>query len=107
MMVRCAVNKYERDAIRDVVTGILRDHINKVGASIDTYQMRLVIEKGYADRTHPFPAKDPSRSEEFIEEIDRLMREIGRIDNRKSRGYRLSESAKGRAQLTFFDERWE
>lgn len=97
------MNKYERDAIRDVVTGILRDHINTVGASIDTHQMRLVIEKGHAQRTHPFPSRDPSRSGEFIEEIDRLMREIGRMDTDKTRGYRLSESAKGRAQLTFFD----
>ena len=96
------VNKYERDAIRDVVTGILRDHINTVGASIDAHQMRLVIEKGHAHRAHPFPVRDPSRSEELAEEIDRLMRELGRSDIGKSRGYRLSESARGRAQLTFF-----
>ena len=100
------VNKYERDAIRDVVTAILRDHINKTGYSIDAHQMRLVIEKGHARQTYPFPITDASRSNEFIEEIDRLMREIGRLDAGKNCGYRLVESAKGRAQLTYFDERF-
>ena len=99
------MNKYERDAVRDVVLAILRDHINKAGGSIDTHQMRLVIEKGYAQKTYPFPVADPTRSDEFIEEIDRLMRDISRNDAGHSRGYRLTESAKGRAQLTYFDER--
>lgn len=99
------MNKYERDAIRDVVSAILRDHINKAGSSIDTHQMRLVIEKGYAQKTYPFPVADPARSDEFIEEIDRLMRDISRNDVGKSRGYHLTESAKGRAQLTYFDDR--
>ena len=99
------MNKYERDAIRDVVTGILRDHVNTPGSAIDSHQMRLVIEKGHAERTFPFPARDATRSEEFAEEIDRLMREIGRRDAGKSRGYRLAASARGQVQLTFIDER--
>jgi hypothetical protein len=100
------VNKYERDAIRDVVTAILREHINKPGSSIDARQMRLVIEKGYAQKTYPFPAADPTRSEEFSEEIDRLMRDISRGDAGSSRGYRLTESERGGAQLTYFDDRF-
>ena len=97
------MNKYERDAIRDVVTAILREHINEAGSSIDARQMRLVIEKGYAQKTYPFPVTDPARSEEFVEEIDRLMRDIGRNDAGSSRGYRLTEGGKGGAQLTYFD----
>lgn len=100
------MNKYERDAIRDVVTGILRTHINEPGATIDALQMRLIIEKGHAEKTYPFPARDPSRSDEFAEEIDRLMREIGRNDAAMSRGYRLTVSGRGQAQLTFVDERF-
>lgn len=100
------MNKYERDAIRDVVTEILREHINTVRSAIDTHQMRLLIEKGYSRRTYPFPATDPSRTDELIEEVDRLMREIGREDVEKNKGYRLSENAKGRTELTYFDSRF-
>lgn len=99
------MNKYERDAIRDVVTSILREHINRPGDSIDAHQMRLVIEKGHAKKTYPFDVTDPARTEEFIEELDRLMREIGRGDVGRPRGYHLTSSAKGRPQLTFFDSR--
>jgi hypothetical protein len=98
------VNKYERDAVRDVVMAILRDHINQSGLSIDAHQMRLVIEKGHADKTYPFPANDPHRSDEFGEEIDRLMREIGRNSASERRGYRLAEGNNGRISLVYFDE---
>lgn len=96
------MNKYERDAIRDVVMAVLRGHIKTSGSSIDAHQMRLVIEKGHASQTYPFPVNDPSRTNEFVEELDRLMREIARADIGKERGYRLSQSSKGQAQLIYF-----
>ena len=96
------MNKYERDSISDVVVGILRDHFQQVGTSIDSQQMCRVIEKGYAHQLHPFPARDPSRAGELAEEIDRLMRRIGRGDIGAPVGYQLSERADGKATLTYF-----
>lgn len=97
------MNKYERDAIKDVVTRILREHINEPSRSIDARQMRLIIEKGHAKDTYPFPVRDPSRSAEFAEEIDRLMREISRAAANEKTGYHLSQDAEGKLVLTFFD----
>lgn len=99
-----AVNKYERDAIKDVVTRILREHINEPSRFIDARQMRMIIEKGHAKDTYPFPVRDPSRSAEFAEEIDRLMREIGRSSSNERTGYLLSHDAEGKLVLTFFDK---
>ena len=97
------MNKYERDAIKDVVTRILREHINEPSRSIDARQLRMIIEKGHAKDTYPFPVRDPSRAAEFVEEIDRLMREIGRASASGRTGYHLSQDAEGKLVLTFFD----